>query len=356
MMDSAYFTSRKDILDWVNKLLGLSLIKIEQTCTGAVACQLLDYILPGSVNCTKVNWEAKHEYDYVANFKLLQSGFTKSNISKNVDVDKLVRGKYQDNLEFMQWFKAFFDSMAVTREEYDPLAVRSRGKGGKNAKKFLTDRAAEAGSKLLPGDRNTTRADGRKSQYSHASTAKESTTATTEKKAEAKPRAERADAVAKKPLKESSSANAPKTNTTVSTVKRTQSAKSERTPSSNSPTYDVAVVKELGDLKKDHAALQMTVEGLEKERDFYFDKLRDIEVMLQAFQERQATEGEGSGEGKALIGNVFKVLYATTDDAITVNDNGELVGSSEVVEIEQPIAAGEQPIAAGLAAEEAVVA
>ena len=53
MMDSAYFTSRKDILDWVNDLLGLKLIKIEQTCTGAVACQLLDYMFPGSVKVRK---------------------------------------------------------------------------------------------------------------------------------------------------------------------------------------------------------------------------------------------------------------------------------------------------------------
>ena len=102
MMDSAYFTSRKDILDWVNTLLSLSLIKIEQTCTGAVACQLFDYMFPGSTAIGKVNWAAKSEYDYVANFKLLQAAFARKNVSKEVDVAKLVRGKYQDNLEFMQ--------------------------------------------------------------------------------------------------------------------------------------------------------------------------------------------------------------------------------------------------------------
>lgn len=42
------------------------------------------------------------------------------------------------------------------------------------------------------------------------------------------------------------------------------------------------------------------MEGLEKERDFYFGKLRDIEVMCQ--------EGE---ENNPLIQKILEVLYAT---------------------------------------------
>lgn len=43
------------------------------------------------------------------------------------------------------------------------------------------------------------------------------------------------------------------------------------------------------------------MEGLEKERDFYFGKLRDIEVMCQ----------EVVDEGNPLIAKILDVLYAT---------------------------------------------
>jgi RP/EB family microtubule-associated protein len=56
------------------------------------------------------------------------------------------------------------------------------------------------------------------------------------------------------------------------------------------------------------------VEGLEKERDFYFGKLRDIEILLQAY----------GGEDKELVSQIFKILYATEEDFEAVDaDEGE---------------------------------
>merc|ERR1719322_1879546 len=49
--------------------------------------------------------------------------------------------------------------------------------------------------------------------------------------------------------------------------------------------------------------MKLTIEGLEKERDFYFGKLRDIEVLAQEHE----TDG-GEFAQKALA-----VLYATED-------------------------------------------
>ena len=59
LMDQAYFVGRAELLDFFNNLLGLNLSKIEQTATGAVACQLTEYIFPGSIQMSRVNWEAR---------------------------------------------------------------------------------------------------------------------------------------------------------------------------------------------------------------------------------------------------------------------------------------------------------
>ena len=50
-----------------------------------------------------------------------------------VPVDKLVKGRFQDNFEFIQWFKKFFDAN-YGGQDYDPNAARGGmdmgGKGG----------------------------------------------------------------------------------------------------------------------------------------------------------------------------------------------------------------------------------
>lgn len=47
--------------------------------------------------------------------------------------------------------------------------------------------------------------------------------------------------------------------------------------------------------------LKLTVDGLEKERDFYFSKLRDIELICQ----------EHENENSPIITGIVSVLYAT---------------------------------------------
>lgn len=44
-------------------------------------------------------------------------------VDKIIFVDKLVKGKFQDNFEFVQWFKKFFD-VNYDGKDYDFVVVR----------------------------------------------------------------------------------------------------------------------------------------------------------------------------------------------------------------------------------------
>ncbi|NXP82988.1 MARE1 protein, partial [Ramphastos sulfuratus] len=115
--------SRHDMLAWINESLQLTLTKIEQLCSGAAYCQFMDMLFPGSVALKKVKFQAKLEHEYIQNFKVLQAGFKRMGVDKIIPVDKLVKGKFQDNFEFVQWFKKFFDAN-YDGKEYDPVAAR----------------------------------------------------------------------------------------------------------------------------------------------------------------------------------------------------------------------------------------
>ena len=123
MMEGAFFVSKGVILEWMNELLDLQLSKIEQCATGSVYCQIMDAIYPGTFSLSKVKWGAKFDYEYMDNYKVLQNAFDKNGIKKHIDVDKLVKARYQDNLEFCQWIKRYFD-LNYSGEPYNALERR----------------------------------------------------------------------------------------------------------------------------------------------------------------------------------------------------------------------------------------
>ena len=63
--------------------------------------------------------------------------------------------------------------------------------------------------------------------------------------------------------------------------------------------------------------LKLQNDTLDKERDFYFSKLRDIEMLLQA---RQVNEGPG----KELGEDILKILYAAEEEKVEVGAGGDL--------------------------------
>merc|ERR1719458_2385886 len=80
-------------------------------------------LFPGSIPMKKVKFSTKLEHEYIQNFKILQASFKKMNVDKIVPVDRLVKGRFQDNFEFVQWFKKFFDAN-YDGGEYDAMASR----------------------------------------------------------------------------------------------------------------------------------------------------------------------------------------------------------------------------------------
>ena len=79
----------------------------------------MDMLFPGSIQIKKVaiqtlwnflfnttlsqvKFNTKQEHEYINNFKVLQASFKKMSVDKIVPVDRLVKGKFQDNFEFLQ--------------------------------------------------------------------------------------------------------------------------------------------------------------------------------------------------------------------------------------------------------------
>uniref|UniRef100_A0A2K5IBP2 Calponin-homology (CH) domain-containing protein n=1 Tax=Colobus angolensis palliatus TaxID=336983 RepID=A0A2K5IBP2_COLAP len=91
--------------------------------TGAAYCQFMDMLFPGCISLKKVKFQAKLEHEYIHNFKLLQASFKRMNVDKVIPVEKLVKGRFQDNLDFIQWFKKFYDAN-YDGKEYDPVEAR----------------------------------------------------------------------------------------------------------------------------------------------------------------------------------------------------------------------------------------
>merc|ERR1719326_1431064 len=84
-------------------------------------------LFPNCVQLKKVKFRTKLEHEYINNFKVLQASFKKMSVDKIVPVDRLVKGKFQDNFEFLQWFKKFFDAnyggQDSTRTDRFPAAL-----------------------------------------------------------------------------------------------------------------------------------------------------------------------------------------------------------------------------------------
>lgn len=236
---------RTALCAWARDLLNLEVKKIEDCGTGAVYCQVIDSIYR-DVPLSKVKFDAKHEYEYIQNFKVLQGAFDKHKIDNFIPVERLVKCKMQDNLEFMQWLKKYWDTY-FPGGHYD-AAARRKGLG-----------AASSGTLTDPS------------------------------------------------LKKSSSNGS---------VNRSRFAPSSTKPTATKAHVGMAGSQEveehyrrmIEEMNQNVMELQVTVEGLEKERDFYFGKLREIEVAVQ-----QEIEAHPDSTSAPVLKQVQQIMYRTEE-------------------------------------------
>ncbi|KAH8396270.1 hypothetical protein KR222_007221 [Zaprionus bogoriensis] len=116
--------SRHDMLSWVNTQMRAEFTKIEELCTGAAYCQFMDMLFPNSVAIKRIKFRANQEHEFVHNFKLLQASFQKKCVLKEIPIERLIKGRFQDNFEFLQWFRKFFHAN-YNGNAYDAYAVRN---------------------------------------------------------------------------------------------------------------------------------------------------------------------------------------------------------------------------------------
>ncbi|KAL7386172.1 hypothetical protein ABVT39_004823 [Epinephelus coioides] len=248
--------SRHDITAWVNDILCLNYTKVEQLSSGAAYCQFMDLLFPGCISLKKVKFQAKLEHEYIHNFKLLQASFKRMNVDKIIPVEKLVKGRFQDNLDFIQWFKKFFDAN-YDGKEYDPVAARQ----GQDA--------------IPPPDPGEQIFNLPKKSHHAAS----SPTAGASR----------------------SSSTTPKSSTPTS---RPSSAK--KIPATAIPTPakgEKELEAQVTQLTEQLNTLKLALEGVEKERDYYFSKLREVELLCQE-------QGE---ENAPFVDRLMEVLYASDE-------------------------------------------
>ena len=123
--DKANFSSKSELLSWINNTLDLEVKNLEETKTGAIFCQLLDAAHPGTVRMNKVNWKAKLETEYISNFKLFQQSLSNNNIEKPININRLSKGKIQELIELLQWLYGHHISLRINPSSYDAKKRRN---------------------------------------------------------------------------------------------------------------------------------------------------------------------------------------------------------------------------------------
>jgi RP/EB family microtubule-associated protein len=279
---------------------------------GAVALQLLDRLYPGEVPMRKVRWDAKTEDQMVGNYKLVQSVLSKKGVSRDVPVERLMRAKYQDNLEMMQWFKHFYESnKGPEPEPYDPVSRRALGRGADMMPIFARGGGVRADSIVgtvrrgaggpapaaAPPAAAVPAAGGGSTGKGLPGSAGSSAPATVS-------RTVNRGSLGATRAGLSSKTDAAAAASSASAVAAAAGGGGGGGAASGGARPPVAATTDA--VRRELAEARVLADGLERERDFYFAKLRDIEILAQQYK----------GPDKPFVDQIFKILYATVDEFV----------------------------------------
>lgn len=282
--------SRTELLNWLNGLLHLNYRKIEECGTGAAYCQIMDSIYE-DIPMHRVKFNATAEYEFQTNYKILQSCLTKHNIEKPVYVEKLIRCRFQDNLEFLQWLKKYW----VQNKDESPYDSESR----------RNYRSISTGGNTLSGSINVTKR--KTSGLSGSSISSGSSNDS------------------------NNNNNVPVSRTTYGVNRRVSNEQILGLQAELSQAHGkmTSLNKEIGTYKE-------AMNIMERERDFYFGKLRDIEILVQSTQDliKEGVYNTGGNDLSKALNKVQQILYAT-EDGFEVNREEVEYGLDQEEEINE---------------------
>ncbi|KAJ1560990.1 hypothetical protein HK405_005261 [Cladochytrium tenue] len=282
----------------------------------------------GDVALSKVKFTSKNEYDYFNNFKILQTVFNAHDIDKNIPVDRLVKCRYNDNLEFLQWIKKYWDAFypgggynAVARRGLKvqaKLAAEQVPASGAESPQKATSPARPKPARVMPTLSNPPSSPSSRTPSRPETPRRRATTpnfsvkqgqdalAVSSGTAGAGSEASRPSEAARKSAGSASNLG----RKSVSALSRSTSQDMGRLEK------DTAVAAEqerkVKELTKQAADLRCVSDTLERERNFYYLKLRDIEVLVLKRLEEQR-----ENEAMPVLAEIQSILYRIEDGFVS---------------------------------------
>jgi RP/EB family microtubule-associated protein len=237
----------------------------------------------------KVNWMAKADHEYIPNYKVLQAAFDRNGTVKHIDVDKLIRGKYQDNLEFLQWTKCYWEREGGGMADYDPAQARE-------------------GKPVPPWARSVSSRGGGASRFGEKENHRPATSETGKRPAVGASTGPSARPAAKPLASNTGARTTARTAGYTSTQSRDAAASTAapRAPSDN----EVRLSADLENQREEMQDMRITLDAIEKERDYYFAKLRSVEIHCRTLE---AEMNPGTTPTK-IVADILGILYAESDD------------------------------------------